>query len=431
MCDTPKRLQKPCKINKRVRKYSNMLKCISQVYETTLTKHLGTHIYFASISLLVKQRKNVTPCNDNKSHFFIILYYFFLGGSDQINEQQDLLGYISNMTPMIASGSKKYMYFNCHIHTKSQKKRAVFFSPEKKILMARFQEQKSPVKISKFKINFSSPTQDIIINQDTEITQTELNGESAFIPVSVPTASITTLESLANAVPEQLITIKAKVFTLGLVKKIITRNKQELNKRDGILVDPTGQINIVLWQEQVNSIEEGQTYVFKHIKVKDNQYGERYVKPPKNSSTYSATVSRQHEEPLPDVNVLPDTIMQTDAIICGVKYVTIFNACFACNARIIEKNGQASCTKCRMSVKLQLCKSQCFMKVSFMTIPERKIIQLSVFSNEASSLAWLINLNIDYCTIEQLKKQLIHDPNDTLVVSYDSATNKLVGATQK
>lgn len=157
---------------------------------------------------------------------------------------------------------------------------------EKKNLTARLQEQKSPVKISQFKINFYSPTQDIVINQGTE------------------------------------------------------------------------------------SIQEGQTYLFKHIKVKDNQNGERYVNPTKNSSTYSATVSQQHEEPLPDAKVLPDTIMQTDAIICA----TIFKACFACNARIIEKNGQASCTKCRMSVKLQLCKSQCFMKVLFMTIQERKNI---------------------------------------------------------
>lgn len=329
---------------------------------------------------------------------------------------------------MMTSGAKKY--FSCHIHTKSQKKRAVCFSPEKKTLLARLQEQKSPVKISKFKINTNSPTKDIVINQDTEITRTELNAESAFTLVTIPTDSITTLESLSNAIPEQLITIKAKVFTLGLVKKIITRNKQELNKQDGTLVDPTGQINIVLWQEQENSIEEGQTYVFKHIKVKDNQYGERYLNPPKNSITYSATVCEHHEEPLPDVNVLPDTIMQTDAIICGVKDITIFKACFACNTKITENNGKASCTKCRMTVKKQLCKAQCFMKVLFMTVPQRKIIQLSVFSNEASSLASLINLNIHDCTTEQLQQQLIDDL-ETLHVSYDSATNKLVEATQK
>ena len=57
---------------------------------------------------------------------------------------------------MMTSGSKKY--FNCHIHTKNQKKRAVCFSPEKKSQMTRLQEQKFPVKISKFKINWNSLT---------------------------------------------------------------------------------------------------------------------------------------------------------------------------------------------------------------------------------------------------------------------------------
>ncbi|CAH3152945.1 unnamed protein product [Pocillopora meandrina] len=52
------------------------------------------------------------------------------GCLDEIDEKEDLLGYISNMTPMMTSGSKKY--FNCHINTKNQKKRAVCFSPKKR-----------------------------------------------------------------------------------------------------------------------------------------------------------------------------------------------------------------------------------------------------------------------------------------------------------
>lgn len=140
--------------------------------------------------------------------------------------------------------------------------------------MTRLQEQKSPVKISKFKINWNSPTKDIVINQDTNNSQTTLSDENAFAPVTVPTDSITSLDSLTNAVPEQYITRKAKVFNLTQTKKIITCNKTKLIKQDGTLVEPTGQINVVLWQDQVDSIQEGQTYIFKHIKEKDNPYGE-------------------------------------------------------------------------------------------------------------------------------------------------------------
>ena len=187
----------------------------------------------------------------------------------------------------MTSGAKKY--FNCHIHTKNETRRAVCFSPEKKHIMIRVQEQKSPVKISKFRINLNSTSKDIILNKDTHISPTVLSRENAFTPVTVSTDEVTPLDALKNAVPEQLVTIKAKLFSLPAQKKIITRNKSELLKQDGTLVDPTGQINIVLWQDQVDSITAGKTYLFKHIKVKDNQFGERYINPPRNATTYSVT----------------------------------------------------------------------------------------------------------------------------------------------
>ena len=48
----------------------------------------------------------------NKSHFLkvcLICAYFstIIGCLDEIDEKEDLLGYISNMTPMMTSGSKK------------------------------------------------------------------------------------------------------------------------------------------------------------------------------------------------------------------------------------------------------------------------------------------------------------------------------------
>ena len=48
----------------------------------------------------------------NKSNFLkvcLICVYFstIIGCLDEIDEKEDLLGYISNMTPMMTSGSKK------------------------------------------------------------------------------------------------------------------------------------------------------------------------------------------------------------------------------------------------------------------------------------------------------------------------------------
>lgn len=141
--------------------------------------------------------------------------------------------------------------------------------------------------------------------------------------IIVPSDTITSINSLKNAVPEQLVTIKGKAHSLTGPKKIFTRSKADLLKQDGILVNPSGQINIVLWQDQVGSLQEGHTYIFKHIKVNDDQYGEHYVNPPRNTAHCSVESTSNYEENLPDVQSLPDTIVQVQATIYGVRGVTV------------------------------------------------------------------------------------------------------------
>lgn len=119
------------------------------------------------------------------------------GCSNEITENDDLVGYISHMSPVMTSGAKKY--FNCHLHTKNETRRAV---------MIRVQKQKSPVKISKFRINLNSPSKDIILNKDTHISPTVLSSENAFTPVTVSTDEVTPLAALKNAVPEQLVIVQ-------------------------------------------------------------------------------------------------------------------------------------------------------------------------------------------------------------------------------
>lgn len=125
--------------------------------------------------------------------------------------------------------------------------------------MARYQEQKTPVKSSSFRVNEDSLAKDVILDYKTQLSQVTLNAEDSFNPIIVSSDTITPIESPKNAVPEQLVTIKGKVNSLTGPKKILTRNKAELLKQGGILVDPSGQINIGLWQDKVDSLLEGHT----------------------------------------------------------------------------------------------------------------------------------------------------------------------------
>ena len=81
-----------------------------------------------------------------------------------------------------------------------------------------------------------------------------------FTPNFVPSDKITSLDLIKNAIAEQFVTVKVKVHSLGTVKKITTKLNKTLDKQEGILIDPSGQMKIRLWEDQVNSIETGETY---------------------------------------------------------------------------------------------------------------------------------------------------------------------------
>ena len=98
------------------------------------------------------------------------------------------------MSPLKKRGPKKY--FNFNINAKSITGRGVRFSPDKRVPMARYQEQKVPVKISSFRVNEDSLAKDVILDYKTQLSQVTLNAEDSFNPIIVPSDTITPIESL-------------------------------------------------------------------------------------------------------------------------------------------------------------------------------------------------------------------------------------------
>ena len=203
------------------------------------------------------------------------------------SSEEKILGYVSNVSPVKKSGPRKF--FNFNIHTKEGTRRGVCFSPEKRNPMSAYQDDQKPIKVHKFRI---SSTNDIMFDQKTIISPTVLDTDDAFKPNLVPSDSLTTLSSINKAMPEQFVTIKALVHTLRAPKTISTKRNQTLLKQEGIIADPNDQIKIVLWEDQVDSITEGKTYLFKNIIVKENNNKERYVNPPKSVAELNTPYKR-------------------------------------------------------------------------------------------------------------------------------------------
>ena len=105
-----------------------------------------------------------------------------------------------------------------------------------------------------------------------------------------------TLATLSNVSVGQLVTAKAKVVHLSPIK-VLPSKKLRMNQAH--LVDPSGTIRTVLWEQFVSAVAEGNTYVFSNIRVKkENQFtDEIYVKTAKTGT--KITLSNPFTEILP------------------------------------------------------------------------------------------------------------------------------------
>jgi hypothetical protein len=250
-----------------------------------------------------------------------------------------------------------------------------------------------------------------------------LTEDDKFTPVIVPSDTLTSLDSLKSAVADQFITIKAKVQSLSAVKKIVTKFNKTLNKQEGMLLDPTGQIKVILWENLINSLIEGNTYILKNIQMKKSAWGDLYVNPPKDGTSYSYTqVESYDEESLPELDEVPDTTVEAEGFVSGVGPITRKKCCRSCLSRVTPKDSnKANCPKCRMSVSLKACVDELYLQIMFITTSDVSI-RLSVFNNEAKKLLSLCNLE-NSCDDDKFESALMNIPQ--LYILYDTISRKL------
>lgn len=58
---------------------------------------------------------------------------------------------------------------------------------------------------------------------------------------------------------EQLIHLKAKVINLQTPRRVRENTDNPLMKREGLLLDPTGTVKVVLWESDVDLVANEET----------------------------------------------------------------------------------------------------------------------------------------------------------------------------
>ena len=158
------------------------------------------------------------------------------------------------------SQKSRVTYFDCLIQTDEETKvRAVCFDPSKRVNLQQAYQQKSPVKICGVKRTSSTSFSD---KQE----EFKILKQAKIMPTSTDFGYNSTIGS-------SLLTVK-QAFSADLYKKIdviakvMSKNINKQVKVDCVIADETDSIKLALWEELIDKVECGRSYVFRGVTIR-------------------------------------------------------------------------------------------------------------------------------------------------------------------
>lgn len=210
---------------------------------------------------------------------------------------------------------------------------------------------------------------------------------SPFPKVDIPTTF--DLGMLKTIAAGQLITVKAKVTALRQPKTVQTSNRT-LKMLEGQIVDTKGYSKIVFWEKCCEPIEEGITYIFENVRVKKDAITQQlYI-----NTAKSGTVIKQ-TEPHTDILALAPTLTDdsitttVERSVAGVISTSTYVACMKCNKKIENHDNSSdiiTCNNCNMQQMTNLCPTQYYAQLFFLTTPKKDKLSLMLFNKVISQL---------------------------------------------
>eukprot|EP00794_Sanderia_malayensis_P010507 gene10507-11611_t len=287
---------------------------------------------------------------------------FAASSSNAATTKAEITGFIQKVFPTQKSGN--FTYYNTNIQT-----------------------EQDIIKVKSGRSNY-------IIDDEAHIAECSSSIGFAY-KQPLDTSDTLQISTLSNVALEELVTLKGCIKKLSAVKKIHTQ-RGPLNKQEGYLVDPSGYIKIVFWEDQVLTVQEGNTYYLTQLRVK-KMNNELYVNTAKSGSTIEEVPA--YEEPLPEINDIDSlTSITISAEIMGVISINNYKSCYICSRRVTLHDSTAYCQSCKMSVKTRKCTLDWYAKLCFQDVLTKNIVQLALFSDLCQQLASLCSADLDVIT---------------------------------
>ena len=161
----------------------------------------------------------------------------------------------------------------------------------------------------------------------------------------------------------------------------IQANGKTLQKLETVLTDETGSIRLVLWEKDINRVQNGLTYNLAHALVK-NFNSNKYITLNRQSLISQAQITIQRS----DEQLLDNQLNTVSCPADGVEKVTTYLSCKKCNAAFplnVDKNI-LHCANCGCPQLRHKCAKRKISKALFIDNGEQ--VSLTIFDDKLITL---------------------------------------------
>ena len=229
-------------------------------------------------------------------------------------------GVLTSVSPMRKSASG-CGYFDGRLSDGEKSLRIVGFDTKVQQKLMDFHSWKEPVALLNCEIKQGKYSSNLELHMRKT---TELQKSPAKLDADVQ-PDLIMLDELPQLDQYQTVSVNVKV----LIVKIEEEVKRGLMKQDCTVGDTTGTATITLWEDNVGTLAEGESYMLSGVKVRSFK-GQKYLSVPRDGFKVTPI------EDISSVNTSSIDLEESmqDVQVCGVKYFTTYKACCSGKAKV-------------------------------------------------------------------------------------------------
>ena len=261
---------------------------------------------------------------------------------------EEIVAFVHNLSPVKMAGKIAFTNFDLQTSATDVVK-AISFSPDRTTSLKLAMEKKSPIKLRKYE--FNEQFNNTVVRQPTVVEKCSSPPPFQVNP-SESLRSVVTIQEIQKISVGQLLTVKAKVVNLTQPKVIKTSDKGMLKKCSATLIDPSGSIDCIFWEELVDCIQENGKYIFTNFRVKQNYYtNEKMVTTAKTGLSVEKTTAFTEHLPQAEASIANLRTQEIKIHILGLKSLASYHVCHACSKKLENSSKHMVCTGCKLKQK--------------------------------------------------------------------------------